>query len=118
MTDDEVSARVAARMKRQAILTRDNPPTAWFLLDEAALHRCVGSPEIMVAQMAQLTAIARLPNATIQVVPAIAHAGLGGRFASWRAPPTSKQRSPARYSRMPKLSRACLPASIRSGMKR
>ena len=31
VTDEEVSARVAARMKRQAILTRDDPPTAWFL---------------------------------------------------------------------------------------
>ena len=50
VTDDEVSARVAARMKRQAILTRDDPPAAWFLVDEAALRRCVGSPEIMAAQ--------------------------------------------------------------------
>jgi hypothetical protein len=78
VTDDEVSARVAARMKRQAILTRDNPATAWFLLDESALRRCVGSPEIMAAQTA---AIARLPSVTIQVVPAIAHAGLVGGFA-------------------------------------
>jgi transcriptional regulator with XRE-family HTH domain len=81
VTDDEVSARVAARMKRQAILTRDAPPTAWFLLDEAALRRCVGSPAIMTAQTAQLAAIARLPNVTVQVVPAIAHAGLVGGFA-------------------------------------
>jgi transcriptional regulator with XRE-family HTH domain len=81
VTDDQVSARVAARMKRQAMLTRDNPPTAWFLLDESALHRCVGSPEIMAAQCAQLMAIAGLPNVTIQVVPAIAHAGLVGGFA-------------------------------------
>jgi transcriptional regulator with XRE-family HTH domain len=81
VTEDEVSARVAARMKRQAILTRDNPPTAWFLLDEAALRCCVGSPQIMAAQMAQLAAFARLPNVTIQVVPAIAHAGRAGGFA-------------------------------------
>jgi hypothetical protein len=81
VTDDEVSARVAARMKRQAILTRDSPPTAWFLLDESALRRCVGSPGIMAAQTAQLAAIARLPNVTVQVVPAIAHAGLVGGFA-------------------------------------
>ena len=81
VTDDQVSARVAARMKRQAILTRDNPPTAWFLLDESALCRCVGSPQIMATQAAQLAAIARLPNVTIQVVPAIAHAGLVGGFS-------------------------------------
>jgi Domain of unknown function (DUF5753) len=81
VTDDEVSARVAARMKRQAILTRDDPPTAWFLVDEAALRCCVGSPQIMAAQMTQLVAFARLPNVTIQVVPAIAHAGRAGGFA-------------------------------------
>ena len=81
VTDDEVNARVAARIKRQAILTREDPPTAWFLIDEAALRRCVGSPEIMAAQMAQLVAIASLPNVTIQVVPMVAHAGLVGGFA-------------------------------------
>jgi transcriptional regulator with XRE-family HTH domain len=81
VTPDDVNARVAARMKRQAILTRDDPPTAWFLLDEAALRRCVGSAEVMAAQMSQLVAVAGLPNVTIQVVPAIAHAGLVGGFA-------------------------------------
>jgi transcriptional regulator with XRE-family HTH domain len=81
VTEDEISDRLAARMKRQAVLTRDAPPVAWFLVDEAALHRCVGSPQLMAAQMSHLAAVARLPNVTIQVVPAIAHAGLLGGFA-------------------------------------
>ena len=81
VTGDEVNARLAARMKRQVILTRDDPPAAWFLTDEAALHRRVGSSEVMTAQMAHLVAVARLPNITIQVVPAIAHAGLLGGFS-------------------------------------
>jgi hypothetical protein len=81
VTEDEVSDRLAARLKRQAILTREDPPAMWFLLDEAALHRCVGSSEIMAAQMAHLTAAARLPRVTIQVVPSIAHAGLLGGFS-------------------------------------
>jgi hypothetical protein len=80
-TEDEVSAWLAARLKRQVILTRDEPPTAWFLVDEAALRRCVGSPAVMAAQMAHLVAVARLPNVTVQVVPAIAHAGLLGGFS-------------------------------------
>jgi transcriptional regulator with XRE-family HTH domain len=80
VTNDEVNARLAARMKRQVILTRDDPPAAWFLADEAALQRCVGSPEIMAAQMTHLLGVARLPNITVQVVPAIAHAGLLGGF--------------------------------------
>jgi hypothetical protein len=80
-TEDEISAWLAARIKRQAILVRDDPPTAWFLTDEAALRRHVGSPEIMATQMAHLVAVARLPHITIQVVPAIAHAGLLGGFS-------------------------------------
>jgi hypothetical protein len=81
VTEDEVSAWLAARMKRQAILTREDPPAAWFLVDEAALRRCVGSPQVMAAQMAHVVAVARLPNVTVQVVPAIAHAGLLGGFS-------------------------------------
>jgi transcriptional regulator with XRE-family HTH domain len=80
-TDDEVSARLTARLARQAILTRDDPPQAWFLVDEAALRRCVGSAEAMATQVTHLAGVARLPNVTVQVVPSIAHAGLLGGFA-------------------------------------
>jgi transcriptional regulator with XRE-family HTH domain len=81
VTEDQVNARLAARLSRQAILTRDGPPTVWFLVDEAALRRCTGSPQVMATQLAHLTGIARLPKVTIQVVPNIAHAGLLGGFA-------------------------------------
>jgi hypothetical protein len=80
-TDEDVSARLTARLARQAILTRDDPPAAWFLVDEAALRRCIGSPEVMAAQLAHLAGVARLPNVTIQIVPNVAHAGLLGGFA-------------------------------------
>ena len=73
--------RLAARLARQAVLARDDPPAAWFLVDEAVLHRCVGSADVMAAQLAHLAGLARLPNVTIQVVPSIAHAGLLGGFA-------------------------------------
>jgi transcriptional regulator with XRE-family HTH domain len=81
VTDDQVAARLAARLERQAVLTRDEPPAVWFLVDEAALRRCVGSPEVMAGQMAHLAGVARLPNVTIQVVPNVAHVGLLGGFA-------------------------------------
>ena len=64
------------------VLVRDDPPAAWFLVDEAVLHRCVGSPDVMAAQLAHLAGLAGLPNVTIQVVPSIAHAGLLGGFAA------------------------------------
>jgi transcriptional regulator with XRE-family HTH domain len=80
-TDEEVDARLTARLARQAILAREDPPAVWFLVDEAALRRCIGSPQVMAAQLAHLGGVARLPNITIQVVPNIAHAGLLGGFA-------------------------------------
>jgi transcriptional regulator with XRE-family HTH domain len=81
VTNDDVSARLTARLARQAILARDDPPAAWFLVDEAALRRWIGSPEVMAAQLTHLAGLARLPNVTIQLVPNIAHAGLLGGFA-------------------------------------
>jgi hypothetical protein len=65
VTDDEVNARLTARLARQAILTRDDSPRVWFLVDEAALRRCVGSAEVMAAQVTNLAGVTRLPNVTI-----------------------------------------------------
>ncbi len=81
VTEDDIDARLAARLDRQALLTRDDPPAVWFLVDQAALQRCVGSPEIMASQLAHLSGVARLPNVTIQVVPNVENAGLLGGFA-------------------------------------
>jgi transcriptional regulator with XRE-family HTH domain len=81
VTDEQIAERLAARLARQAILTRDDPPGAWFLVDEAALRRWVGSAGVMAAQLASLVGLARLPNVTIQIVPEIAHAGVLGGFA-------------------------------------
>lgn len=81
VTEDEISDRLAARMKRQAVLTREDPPLAWFLIDEAGLRRRARSAEVMAAQLAHLTTLARLPSVTIQVVPNVEHAGLPGGFS-------------------------------------
>jgi hypothetical protein len=40
-----VEELVTARMERQAILARDDPPMLWYVLDEGILHRMVGSAE-------------------------------------------------------------------------
>jgi hypothetical protein len=82
VTDDQVSAMVAARMARQqrVLLREDNPPAAWFLADYFALLRGVGPAEVMAAQVRHLIAVADLPNITIQIVPGATHAGLMGGF--------------------------------------
>ena len=82
-TTEQIEERLAARMARQAILSREDPapPMAWFLVDEAALRRRIGSAHIMGEQLEHLLTAAGLPNVTIQVVPNVAHAALTGGFA-------------------------------------
>lgn len=82
-TTEQVSDRLAARMARQAILTREAPasPMVWFLVDEAALRRLTGTAPVMAGQLGRLLTVAALPNVTVQVVPNVAHAELTGGFA-------------------------------------
>jgi len=73
-TAEAVTARLANRMERQRrVLCRDDCPSVCYVADHAALYRCVGSAEVMAAQMRHLLAIAAMPNVTLQVLPAIAH---------------------------------------------
>jgi transcriptional regulator with XRE-family HTH domain len=73
---------VASRMTRQLLLTQDQPPRLWAVIDEAALHRVVGDPSVMNAQLAVVVQKAKLGNVTVQVVPfgAGAHPGLDSQF--------------------------------------
>jgi hypothetical protein len=75
VTDEVAAVRLASRMERQRrILHRKgDPPMVTCILDHAALYRLVGSPEAMAAQMHHLIEVAKLPNVTIQVLPAVAH---------------------------------------------
>jgi transcriptional regulator with XRE-family HTH domain len=82
-SQDVIEERVAARMARQEILTREDPPppVLWVLLDENVLLREVGNAEIMRDQLAHLAGAGRRPNVTVQVIPcAGAHPGLLGAF--------------------------------------
>ncbi len=80
--DEDLEARLAGRMERQALLDRGRPPMFWVLLDEAVLRRRVGSPEVMRGQLRHLAGRAARPRISVQVVPARvgAHAGLLGAF--------------------------------------
>ena len=79
VTEELVSARVAARMARQSVLDREDPPLVWAVIDDAALTRCVGSPEVMHAAITRLAAMARRARVTIQVLDSPgAHVGLQG----------------------------------------
>jgi transcriptional regulator with XRE-family HTH domain len=79
---DEVERRVEVRMERQAVLRNDNPLNLWSIVDEAALRRQVGGPEVMQAQFRHLMDASELPHVTFQVIPfgAGAHPGMPGSF--------------------------------------
>ncbi len=87
--DKTAERLVALRMERQAVLTRGPDPLAlWAVIDEAALRRPIGSPDIMRAQIRHLIEVADLPNVKIQVLPFAcgAHAGLNGAFTVLELP--------------------------------
>ena len=77
-----IEQRVGDRLNRQLRLREADPPNTWFILGEEALHRLVGGPVVMIAQLNRLIEIAELPNVTIQVVPYEigAHTAVGGSF--------------------------------------
>ncbi|MGO9785026.1 MAG: helix-turn-helix domain-containing protein [Streptosporangiaceae bacterium] len=70
-TPDLVDRRVEARLRRQELLTREEPPPLqfWAILDEAVLHRVVGGPSVMQTQLELVVERMRLPNVTVQVLP-------------------------------------------------
>lgn len=83
-TKDELSHLVEARMRRQAVLTREAPLRLWTIVDEAAVHRPVGGPDVMAAQLDHLAeAATELPHVTLQVIPydVGAHPGMTASFA-------------------------------------
>ena len=62
---------VAARVARQEILHREDPPPPRLsvLLYEGVLTNEVGGPDVMRDQLAHLLVMAEKPNISIQVVP-------------------------------------------------
>lgn len=74
ITQETVTARLAARMQRQQrVLGRGNPPAAWFIIDELSLYRQVGTGQEMAAQLRHLLDVAAMSKVTVQVLPAVAH---------------------------------------------
>lgn len=79
---DELDELVKARLDRKAILDKPDAPEIIAILDEAVLHRLIGSPKIMHDQIMHLLELSERPNILIQIVPAGvgAHAGLSCAF--------------------------------------
>ncbi|MFF0000280.1 helix-turn-helix domain-containing protein [Streptomyces avermitilis] len=83
---EDVDRYVALRMQRQELLTRENAPRIWAVMDETALRRPVGGPEVMRAQIDKLLEVTKLAHVTLQVIPFSSgpHPGTYGPFVLFR----------------------------------
>ncbi|MGH3917291.1 MAG: helix-turn-helix domain-containing protein [Pseudonocardiaceae bacterium] len=81
-SEHQVTQGVQARVERQQLLAKPEPLKLWAIVDEAALHRQVGGPKVLRAQLLHLIKMAGEPNVTLQVIPfgAGAHPGMPGSF--------------------------------------
>ena len=54
---------------RQELLYQSVPPEYYVLLDEAVLHRQLGGPAVMKAQLEDVLSLMREQRVTVQVTP-------------------------------------------------
>lgn len=80
---EEIERRVALRIHRQELLTREDPPQLSAVVDEAALRRPIGGQQVMRDQISALIEASQRPNVRLQIIPfnAGGHAAAGGAFS-------------------------------------
>lgn len=86
--ESEIDRRVGLRAERQKLLFSENAPEIVAILDECALHRMIGGPQVLRAQLWHLLEITELPNVTVRVLPFdfVGYPGSGGPFTLLRFP--------------------------------
>ncbi|MFV2195533.1 helix-turn-helix domain-containing protein [Nocardiopsis sp. LOL_012] len=81
---NDIQRTVEARIRRQEILTKEDPPDVWAIIHESSLLMLKASPDLFRPQVERLLQLAESPNSvTLQVLPVSAglHAGMGGPFS-------------------------------------
>lgn len=78
----DLERQVAARLGRQAVLSKPRAPKVTMFLDEAVLWRTLANARIAQEQLKHLIAVQRRDNVAIRVLPfdALPHEGLRGSF--------------------------------------
>jgi transcriptional regulator with XRE-family HTH domain len=80
-TAEQTSNDVKVRLIRQErLLSEENPLELTAIIDESALRRDVGGPEVMYQQLQHLIEMSALPAVTLQVLPFKAHSAMDGAF--------------------------------------
>ncbi|OKK16136.1 XRE family transcriptional regulator [Streptomyces sp. CB00455] len=88
LTVEQEGVRLKVRLRRQhRIYDPGRPLCLWVVLDESALRRVVGGPDVMREQLEHLNTLGGEPHITVQVLPhtAGAHPGLSGQFSLLRS---------------------------------
>ncbi|GAA1265435.1 MULTISPECIES: helix-turn-helix transcriptional regulator [Streptomyces] len=85
-SEEELVRRVELRLHRQSLLDREDAPTLWVVMEEAVLHRTVGSPDVMREQIERLLDVSELAHISVDIVPftAGAHVGACAPFTYFR----------------------------------
>ncbi|MEV5828843.1 helix-turn-helix transcriptional regulator [Spirillospora sp. NPDC052242] len=88
LSEEDVERRISLRLKRQEVLADAGNLELWAVLDEAVLHREVGGPQVMQAQLAHLVGMASRPRVDLQILPfgAGPHASLSGMIGIFGFP--------------------------------
>jgi transcriptional regulator with XRE-family HTH domain len=68
-TGQELERDAAARIERQNILSREDPPKLWAVLSEAVLRHAVGGARVMREQLGHLLSVAETQGIVLQVLP-------------------------------------------------
>ncbi|MGW4779431.1 DUF5753 domain-containing protein, partial [Streptomyces filamentosus] len=85
--EEDIARHVALRMERQSLLTREDAPKFWVIMDETVFRRPVGDgPEVMRDQLDRLLEASELPNVTLQIAEFASghHPGTYGPFVLFR----------------------------------
>ena len=69
LLDQDGERRVALRMQRQKVLTRQGAPRVWAVVDESVLHRPIGGPRVLREQIEHLLELTKQPNVALQILP-------------------------------------------------
>ncbi|MBB4906815.1 helix-turn-helix domain-containing protein [Actinophytocola algeriensis] len=80
-TPDQLRNDIEVRLIRKERLTSTQDPLELsVIIDESALRREVGGPDVMQTQLRQLIEMAELPSVSLQVLPLKMHSALDGGF--------------------------------------
>ncbi|MFD8567475.1 helix-turn-helix domain-containing protein [Streptomyces sp. NPDC059639] len=87
-TPADIDRHVALRMARQSLLTREDAPHVWVVMDETALRRPPGGADLLRDQLDRLIETAQLPHVTLQIAEFASgpHPATFGPFSLFRFP--------------------------------